>query len=248
MEVHHHPHPEKKSIKEYLLEGLMIFLAVMMGFIAENIREGIGDSEKGKEYVMGLVQNLKDDTTYISQVLDENNGKLSRLKKLMMLSHEDLSTHEIRKDLYQFSGNAIGYYSVFKSNDATMQQLKNSGGLRFIRKDHAADSIAKYLIQLEAIYSAEAVYLIATNTAINASHEVLDYSVHYDTTYYNSKGFTGNPLPLLTSDPYKLKIFFNKVDFELGATRMYVMNLERRKPFMISLLNFLKREYNLDKE
>jgi hypothetical protein len=37
MEVHHHPHVEKKSFKEYLLEGLMIFVAVTMGFFAETI-------------------------------------------------------------------------------------------------------------------------------------------------------------------------------------------------------------------
>ena len=39
MEVHHHPEVEKKGFKEYILEGLMIFLAVMMGFFAESIRE-----------------------------------------------------------------------------------------------------------------------------------------------------------------------------------------------------------------
>jgi hypothetical protein len=39
MEVHHHPHLEKKNFKEYLLEGLMIFVAVTMGFFAEGIRE-----------------------------------------------------------------------------------------------------------------------------------------------------------------------------------------------------------------
>lgn len=41
MEVHHHPdlHHKPKKQKEYLLEFLMIFLAVTMGFIAENIRE-----------------------------------------------------------------------------------------------------------------------------------------------------------------------------------------------------------------
>lgn len=38
MEVHHHPHVEKKGFKEYLLEGLMIFVAVTMGFFAETIR------------------------------------------------------------------------------------------------------------------------------------------------------------------------------------------------------------------
>jgi hypothetical protein len=40
MEVHHHPDVEKKSFKEYLLEGLMIFIAVSLGFFAEQIREG----------------------------------------------------------------------------------------------------------------------------------------------------------------------------------------------------------------
>ena len=34
MEVHHHPKVEKKNFKEYLFEGLMIFLAVMLGFFA----------------------------------------------------------------------------------------------------------------------------------------------------------------------------------------------------------------------
>jgi len=39
MEVHHHPHVEKKSFKEYILEGIMIFIAVSMGFAAESLRE-----------------------------------------------------------------------------------------------------------------------------------------------------------------------------------------------------------------
>jgi len=39
MEVHHHK-VEKKNFKEYLLEGLMIFIAVTVGFsqrVIENI-------------------------------------------------------------------------------------------------------------------------------------------------------------------------------------------------------------------
>jgi hypothetical protein len=48
MEVHHHPEVEKKGLKEYLLEGLMIFLAVTMGFFAETIRENISENGKAK--------------------------------------------------------------------------------------------------------------------------------------------------------------------------------------------------------
>ena len=44
MEVHHPHHAShRKNWKEYLLEGIMIFVAVSMGFIAEQIREHIID-------------------------------------------------------------------------------------------------------------------------------------------------------------------------------------------------------------
>ena len=60
MEVHHHPdlHHEKKAWKEYILEGLMIFLAVFMGFIAESLREHIGDRDREKSYMESLVKDL----------------------------------------------------------------------------------------------------------------------------------------------------------------------------------------------
>src|ERR1700750_2683368 len=51
MEVHHHPKVEKKNFKEYFLEFLMIFLAVTMGFFAENIREHYTAKNDAKEYL-----------------------------------------------------------------------------------------------------------------------------------------------------------------------------------------------------
>src|SRR5215831_14616169 len=67
MEVHHHPHVEKKNFKEYLLEGLMIFLAVSLGFFAENIREYISNTRQLNEYMQSMVSDLKSDqATYDS--------------------------------------------------------------------------------------------------------------------------------------------------------------------------------------
>jgi hypothetical protein len=42
------------------------------------------------------------------------------------------------------------------SNDATMMQLKNSGGLRFIKKGHVADSVAKNDFAILAVDLAQA--------------------------------------------------------------------------------------------
>ena len=51
MEVHHHPHVEKKNFKEYFLEFLMIFLAVTMGFFTENIREHFAEKKTTQQYL-----------------------------------------------------------------------------------------------------------------------------------------------------------------------------------------------------
>ena len=59
MEVHHHPNVEKKRFREYILEFLMIFLAVTMGFFAESLRENISNKDKEKEYINSFVQNLQ---------------------------------------------------------------------------------------------------------------------------------------------------------------------------------------------
>jgi hypothetical protein len=50
MEVDH-PHLEKKNFKEYFLEFLMIFLAVTMGFFAENMREPFDEEKTTERYL-----------------------------------------------------------------------------------------------------------------------------------------------------------------------------------------------------
>ncbi len=57
MEVHHHPdlHHKPKKWKEYFLEFLMIFLAVTMGFFAENIRENYVEHKSAGDYANLLI-------------------------------------------------------------------------------------------------------------------------------------------------------------------------------------------------
>ena len=48
MDVHHHREVETKSFKEYILEGLMIFLAVTMGFTTAT-KDGLFSRDKVKQ-------------------------------------------------------------------------------------------------------------------------------------------------------------------------------------------------------
>ena len=70
MEVHHPHHPtHKKKWTEYLLEFLMLFLAVFLGFIAENLREISVEKHRAKEYMHSLIEDLEADTSNIQSTI-----------------------------------------------------------------------------------------------------------------------------------------------------------------------------------
>src|SRR5688572_29283964 len=68
MEVHKHPHhvTHKKKWGEYLLEFFMLFLAVFLGFVAENIREHSVERKREKEYARSLYDELYGDSVAIA--------------------------------------------------------------------------------------------------------------------------------------------------------------------------------------
>ena len=49
MEVHAHSHTERKKWHHYFWEFFMLFLAVTLGFLVENMREHILDRKKEKD-------------------------------------------------------------------------------------------------------------------------------------------------------------------------------------------------------
>jgi hypothetical protein len=59
MEVHHHPHVAKKNIKKYFLEFLMTFLAVTLGFFAENLREHFAEKNTTHQYLESLKELME---------------------------------------------------------------------------------------------------------------------------------------------------------------------------------------------
>src|SRR5450432_291434 len=125
-------HGGKKRLKDYLQEGLMIFVAVVMGFLAENVRESIGNREKEDQYMFSYIKNLKEDSTVLQITISENNRKLAFLDSLMYLSQKDISTTANRVAFYKYF-KFVGNYTEFANNDATFLQLTNSGGLRLIK-------------------------------------------------------------------------------------------------------------------
>ena len=149
MEVHPHTHSERKKFTHYLWEFLMLFLAVFCGFLAENIREWSVERHREKQFIQSFIEDLKTDTASIRQILNFREQKMERMDSLMLLlSVQQIKGHE--KELY-FLGRTLVRSFWFRSNDRTITQLKNSGSLRLIRNEQAADSMISYQQLVEAI-------------------------------------------------------------------------------------------------
>jgi len=131
MEVHHHPEVEKKGIKEYLLEGLMIFVAVMMGFFAESLREHINENSRAKEYAVTLYNDLKLDTAELNGYLTYFKYATANTDTLMKLLAASDPKQIPSGKLYWF-GLFGGAYHIFTPHDATLSEMKSSGSLRFL--------------------------------------------------------------------------------------------------------------------
>ena len=144
MEVHKHPHhvTHKKKWGEYLLEFIMLFLAVFLGFLAENLRERIVQHNIEKEYIHSLVEDLKSDTLQSNEILVLLNSRSAGVDSVITaLSSPGII--ENSNNAYRLWSRNIGFPD-FTSNDRTIQQLKNSGGLRLIRNKAVSDRIMKY--------------------------------------------------------------------------------------------------------
>ena len=63
MEVHHHSsHHGEKTWRTYGWEFGMLFLAVFCGFLAEYFLEHRIEKEKGKQYILSMIEDLKSDS------------------------------------------------------------------------------------------------------------------------------------------------------------------------------------------
>ena len=194
MEVHSHTHTPRKKWTHYLFEFLMLFLAVFCGFLAEYQLEHKIEKDREKQYIKSLVRDIKDD---ISLITNHDQGWQINYNTADSLAAA-IAGKEILTNSYpafKLVGDATGF-SDFVSNDGTIQQLKNSGGLRLLRKTMVVDSIMKYQTSIELTK----IFQEGMNQHQVNAHQL--YGIFDLITFRNSKEKNG--IPLLTTDKKSL--------------------------------------------
>lgn len=143
MEVHHqHAHGNSSGWKANLKEFFMLFLAVLCGFFAEMQVHSRIEHKQEVEYIHSIREDINSDIKQMDRLLTDWSRAERGLDTLIsLLSGEAIKNNS--RDAYRLWTNNIGFED-FSYDDRTIQQLKNSGGLRLIEEREVANQIMKY--------------------------------------------------------------------------------------------------------
>jgi hypothetical protein len=244
MEVHHHPEVEKKGVKEYLLEGLMIFLAVTMGFFAETIRESISDNAKGRDYIKSFVQDLKHDTTNFSALAAFDQNKMIALNNLSScfdtIEKNNRSISCLVPIMKKSTSNKVVNFT-----DGTMQQLKNAGGFRLLN-ELDKDSIVAYDHAVRGFQNFESTMFQQRQDIlrdvyvklVNFKAEAMLLSDSAKNIAFPAPLFYSNDKSLINEYFNDLILYRRVINYQLGA-------VQRFKKRETGLIRYFENKYNL---
>lgn len=247
MEIHSHSHTPRQKWSHYFWEFLMLFLAVFCGFLAEYKLEHTIEHSRERQFITTMIEDLKSDTAQLNDNILYKKSRENMCDSLIFY----LSAPDHKKygnEIYFFARN-LSRPQYFSPNDRTLQQLKNSGGLRMIRNLSVSDSIMGYDQQLR--------YLLVLNEDERSIRDnfreligtVFDGKVLYsqidqhDFANYNKP--TGNPT-LLKQDAVSINSVISSTQYLKTVVRGVRVRQERTKNTAIRLLSFLQHEYDLE--
>ncbi len=244
MEVHTHTHTARKKWTHYFWEFLMLFLAVFCGFLAEYQLEHKIERDREKKFIQTYIEDLETDTASIRQILLFRQTKTERMDSLIhLLSTQQIKGHE--NELY-FFGRTLIRSMRFQSSDRTITQLKNSGSLRLIRNEQAADSMISYQKLVEYIYIHQEDDRIERRAADPIlSRMFSSFVLNEMITSDSINRPAGNP-PLRSYDPaiqQDLAYYINQLkgsNFQIKS-KLALLNDKAK-----NMIAFLKKEYHLD--
>jgi hypothetical protein len=172
MEVHHHSHHPKKW-KEYITEFLMLFLAVSLGFMAENIREHQIEQQRERQYMVSFVADLESDIVNIMEGMPRKDARMKAIDTLFQYFNANQNVTAVPAVIVKKMKRAA-YDRSYVRNTTTINQLKNSGNLRLIQNRRVVDSIASYDWRWSRMEYYRETYITNQKDIYHLEEEILD--------------------------------------------------------------------------
>jgi hypothetical protein len=249
MEVHHHPDFRKKHLKEYFFEGLMIFMAVTLGFFAERLRENLAEHAKEREFIISMIEDAETDIKNIQTASALNKIRVLKLDTLASRCYYHNSVENNDGSLYCIIKDCIKHPDFVCPVERTILQLKNAGGMRLIENPVAVNSIIYYDEVTKKMVNQQVYYERHLNALIDASEQLFNFKcfpLNHATLTWESDPVVLSSAALISHDKNAIITLGNKAKIYQGIVMFYLVRLEEVRRYAADLINSLKREYDIE--
>lgn len=245
MEVHHaHHSSHKKKWHEYLLEFFMLFLAVFLGFIAENKRENVVERHREKQFMQSLVKDLELDTAYANECLFTISKRVLSIDSTLNYFTTHSTVTKIQKSTVRQMRRSA-WDQVFLEHTGTFDQLRYSGGLRLIHKRDIVDSIDKYYQQMARFALGREVYRSNQDLVSSLQEKLLDA---FDNIKIRDPKLNFGDSATMTIHPEYLNEYLNVLLRLKNAANNDKNSNNGIKARANNLIDLIKKEYHLENE
>ena len=266
MEVHAHTHPstssgQRKKWTHYFWEFLMLFLAVFCGFLAEYQLEHKIEKDRAKELARSLYEELKNDSVNAAEKF-QNRIKLESAMLYLTRYFKDSPFTKLSKEFVINFHKGVLFRSpyLFEPRTAVLEQLKNSGSMRYFKSNELQKLIGDVSVAIYNINDRQALETRIRDQYINpfiATHYNYDFDLALSgfkkkTVFENlvayEKSDTAINFQFINTETMSKKLFANYISFySVNAMRgSRTLHFQQYIETNAALLKMLRKEYHLE--
>ena len=261
MEVHHHSHSSRKKWTHYFWEFLMLFLAVFCGFLAEYQLEHKIEKDRAKGLAKNLYQELKDDSVNVI-LRSQYRIKQENALRYLMKYFKDSNLTNVSKSfqLAFLYGISFRTPTLFEPRTVILEQLKNSGSLRYFKNQELQKLIGDLSVAIHNINDRQA---LESSVRVEYINPLIVR--HYDYDFDSQLSEDGKlsiilaiadyeksdriiPFQFKSIEKFDRQLTINSLGFygrnALSSTR--VLHFQKYIELNAALLKVLRREYHLE--
>lgn len=118
----------------YLIEMLIFFSAISLGFIVENYREDYSEKKNSEKLISSLLIDLKGDLKRFDEFTELRRSLINDVYHFIDdIEKNGLNNYNIEQQI--LFAKAIFNWTYFKPNIANIEQIISSGALRYLGED-----------------------------------------------------------------------------------------------------------------
>jgi hypothetical protein len=252
MEVHAHTHTERKKLAHYFWEFFMLFLAVTAGFFMENQREHYVERQRAHEFAESLIADLKKDTAQLIKDIAQIDFVAPRIDTFRTLA-QTKNISDLPGGTWYYYARFTSWYFSFNSNNATIEQLKSSGSLRYFKNKDVINAIAQYdrfCRSIKELYNYEQPVI---NSTIDLRAKIFNAAYFapiwdFETPRKIIDSFMRKEIKFLDNDMIKLVELANFCQLSVADYNYRKFAYKKTLRLAGDLLELLKKEYHVKRE